>query len=301
MKEFRRYMKIARYGSETTEGIELGNVYVFPKIDGTNASVWFDGDTIRSGSRNRELSLDNDNAGFHAWVQEQENLKALFAEYPNLRLYGEWLVPHTLKTYRKDAWRNFYVFDVVYEGEGDNFYYLPYDTYKIILDKYDIQYAPPIAIIKNATADSLYHCLDKAGFLIEDGQGNGEGIVIKNYEYQNKFGDVVWAKIVTNEFKERQHKKMGAPEVVANKLIEGKIVEEFVTTALVDKEYAKIVNECGSWEPRYIPRLLNTIYYCLVTEEMWNIVKKHKNPTIDFKCLERLVILKTKELKREIF
>ena len=48
-----------------TDGIELGKVYVFPKIDGTNGSVWIDDGIIKAGSRNRELTLDNDNAGFY--------------------------------------------------------------------------------------------------------------------------------------------------------------------------------------------------------------------------------------------
>lgn len=39
----------------------------------------------------------------------------------------------------------------------------------------------------------------------------------------------------------------------------------------------------------------------LVNEEIWNIVKKMKNPTINFKTLNHLTVLKTKELKSELF
>ena len=36
---FRQYMHIERFGNEEVLGIELGESYVFPKLDGTNASA----------------------------------------------------------------------------------------------------------------------------------------------------------------------------------------------------------------------------------------------------------------------
>ena len=111
---FRKYTHLERFGNSAVRGIEIGECYIFPKIDGTNASVWYHDGKLCTGSRSRELSVENDNAGFHAWAIEDEKLKAFFAEYPSFRLYGEWLVPHSLKTYREDAWRKFYIFDVVY-------------------------------------------------------------------------------------------------------------------------------------------------------------------------------------------
>ena len=65
MMEFKRYQHVERFGTTEVEGIEMGTCYVFPKIDGTNSSVWIGADgQVHAGSRNRELSLDNDNAGF---------------------------------------------------------------------------------------------------------------------------------------------------------------------------------------------------------------------------------------------
>ena len=55
--EFRPYDHLEQLGRDEVELIELGRVHVFPKLDGTNASVWLDADgtTIRAGSRTREL------------------------------------------------------------------------------------------------------------------------------------------------------------------------------------------------------------------------------------------------------
>src|SRR5699024_1114953 len=125
--KFKKYQKVRRLGTVETEGIGVGACFVFPKIDGTNASCWIDEGEIKAGSRNRELTLEKDNRGFYKWVLGQYNIKDFLWDNPQLRLYGEWLVPHTLKTYRESAWRDFYVFDVMCRGE-----FLPYYDYKKI-------------------------------------------------------------------------------------------------------------------------------------------------------------------------
>ena len=38
--EFKEYMHIERFGNEEVTDIELGQCWIFSKIDGTNASVW---------------------------------------------------------------------------------------------------------------------------------------------------------------------------------------------------------------------------------------------------------------------
>lgn len=291
--EFKKYQHVERFGTIETEGIENGMCYVFPKIDGTNAQLWWNGE-LCAGSRNRELVVGADNAGFYEWAKKQTVFKDFFAEYPNLRLYGEWLVPHTLRTYEESAWRNFYVFDVM---DGDE--YMPYDEYSKLLEKYGIEYIPPICKVENPTYERLVNQLEKNDYLIEDGKGTGEGIVIKNYDYRNKFGRVVWAKIVANEFKAK-HRKKDVSELKEAKIIEQEIAEKFITKSLVEKEFAKINAEAG-WSSKFIPRLLNTVFYCLVKEESWNFIKEFKNPTIDFKRLSFFTNNRIKELMPELF
>jgi hypothetical protein len=52
---------------------------------------------------------------------------------------------------------------------------------------------------------------------------------------------------------------------------------------------------------KVIPRLLQTVYYSLIKEELWSALKKHKKATIDFAKLNRLCIVRTKELAPELF
>ena len=85
-------------------------------------------------------------------------------------------------------------------------------------------------------------------------------------------------------------------------IIEARIADKFVTQHLVDKVHAKILNETGDgWHSRLIPRLLHTVYYDLITEEMWEILKQFKNPTINFKLLNGYVTARIKELRKDVF
>lgn len=299
--EFKRYQHIERFERDDVRNIELGTCYVFPKIDGTNAQVYLRDDELQAGSRNRELSLDKDNAGFYAAMLENDKINAYLKKHPTHRVFGEWLVPHSLKTYRDDAWRRFYIFDVCLDKEDGTMEYIPYDIYKVWLEEFDLDYVSPLKILSNGSYEHFVHELENNNFMIKDGMGNGEGIVIKNYDFYNHYGRQTWAKIVTSEFKERHHKAMGCP-VVENKMVEEDIVNEYVTSAFVEKEYAKILNDNGGeFTSKMIPMLLGKVWNELITEEMWNIVKQFKNPTINFKTLNVLVIKKIKEVKSDIF
>lgn len=304
--DFKKFQHVCRLGTSEVQGVLEGRCYVFPKLDGTNASTWLGEDGfVDAGSRNRNLKSHEDNAGFYSWVQDQQVLLDFHRENPGLRLYGEWLVPHSLKTYRDDAWRKFYVFDVavdVPESEithesADKVVYLDYDEYSVILDHYpSIEYIRPIAIIENPTCDMLINQLEKNNYLIKNGEGIGEGIVVKNYGKRNRYGRCTWAKLISSEFGEAHKKAMGAPELLAKRMVEEDIAEKYVTKALCDKVQAKIENDEGTWESKFIPRLLNTVYYDVVHEEAWNFVKENKNPTINFKTLQSFVFRRVKKL-----
>lgn len=288
MNEFKKYQHIERFGSDEVQGIESGWCFIFPKIDGTNAQLWWDGE-LKAGSRNRALTLENDNAGFYAWALEQENFKEFFKDYPNARLYGEWLVPHTLKTYREDAWRKFYIFDVTLK---DNL--LHYETYSKLLGEYGIDYIPLISKVYNPTIEQLERLVENNTYLMNEGLG--EGIVIKNYTFRNGYGRQTWAKIVRKEFK---LKHTSEKPITEKPLIEQEIVNKYLTPALMEKEYAKIA--LNGWDSKKIPQLLNTVYNCLINEEIWGIIKHFKNPTINFKLLYHFTTLRVKEHFSELF
>jgi hypothetical protein len=293
---FVKYIHLERFGTDEVDGINLGECHIFPKIDGTNSSVWLGENGLCFGSRNRELSFDNDNAGFAVWASNQQSLFELLAALPcGSRVFGEWLVPHSLKSYRDDAWRRFYVFDILV-----NETFLHYNEYKTLCDAYGVDYIPCICVAKNPDYEILSKEAEKNRYLIEENKGIGEGIVIKQYGYKNKFGRTTWAKVITNQFKDKHIKAMGG-SVVSNAMVEDEIAKEFVSMHFVEKIISKIINEKGAFCSESIPALLGMAYHDLVTEELWQAIKKHKNPKIDFKALNSFCIKRVKELKPEFF
>jgi hypothetical protein len=298
---FKEYLHIEKFGNDEVENIELGVVYVYPKLDGTNASVWrVEGHLFpSSGSRTRQLEEGKDNFDFREWVIQNCGLfNRVFDEHPKWRLYGEWLVPHTFKGYRGDAWKRFYVFDV-YSDEIEQ--YLSYEVYKEELEKFGIDFIPPLAIVRNGEYTRFMHYLSQNFFMIPDGGEPGEGVVLKNYDYQNKFGRQAFAKLIRNEFKEMHVKAMGAPEVNNSKMNEERILEKVLSIHLVDKTIEKIRHATGAFNKRDIPRLFETVFYDIIREELWDSWKEIGFGSINGKTLKALVINKIKELKPEIF
>lgn len=292
--EFKKYQHIKRFGHDDVKGIEIGVVYIFPKIDGTNGSIWYENGELQFGSRNQYLGQGGDNQGFRKALCDDSRLHNFFKDNPDLRLYGEWLVPHTFKGYRDNAWNKFYVFDV------KNDYldvYLHYDQYSKLLEKYDIDYIPAMVAVVNPSYKYLEDAVDANKYLT-NGE-IGEGIVIKNYNFINKYGNVVWAKIVRQEFKDTNLKVFG-PQIKTLSLNEDIICKEFLSKTTIDKVYAKIEADTG-WSSQMIPRLLGTVWHDFVNEEIWSILKKMKNPCIDFKSLYKHCIARVKELKPELF
>jgi len=291
-----KYQHIERVGNDEVDGILVGRVHIQPKIDGANGQVGINGN-LYCASRNQVLSESTTNQGF--WNHVQDNAAIYLAylqEHPTHILYGEWLVPHSLKTYRASAWRKFYVFDV-YNTLTEK--YLPYEDYAPALEACGIEVIPVLAVVHNPTEEKLLQYVQANTYLIEDGKGCGEGIVLKNYAFANRYGRTTWAKLVRNEFKEEHRRAFGSPEVVMVST-ELRIAEQYVTAGRLEKVKAKM-QEAGPWSSRRIPEYLNRVWHELITEEMWNILKAHKNPTIDFKLLNRMVIARIKELDRETF
>lgn len=140
----------------------------------------------------------------------------------------------------------------------------------------------------------MQRCLEDSPFL-NNGE-TGEGIVIHNVGFQNKYGRTVFAKIVRKEYKQRKY----TPDI-NKQTVEEAIVEKFCTEAFIEKEYQKLVDQMGGWGSKYIGRLLGTVYHTFVKEECWNFIKAFHYPTVDFSFLNRLVVDKVKEVKNELF
>ena len=295
---FHKYYHLERLGNSEVENVHVGTVFIQPKLDGTNSSIWFEKGELQTASRNRHLSLEKDNAGFCAYVQENKGkFLPLFTLLPNVILYGEFLVKNVIKTYRSDAWRKFYVFDVALIRDSELEYLTP-EQYQPVLESLNIDYVPVISKVENFTGDWAQF-LSLATFLLDPTIENNkaEGIVIKNYNFVNKYGRKTFAKLINTEV--MLNAKKTNSKVHEQGGLELEIAQKYVTSHMIDKERAKIENATGNGSIQ--GRLLQTIFYTLIQEELWDILKKYKNPTIDFKKLNREVIEIVKSHCKDLF
>jgi hypothetical protein len=301
---FVKYQHIQKLGTPDVEGILVGLCYLTYKIDGANGCLFLGDDgKVAAGGRTRILSEKDDGDGMFALTKDLRFSK-LFADHPNWIVYGEWLTPHTLRRYKADAWRKFYVFDVLAvdgnEAEVDdngvilNGDYIPLDVYAPIMEGYGISCIPLLAKLENPTEADIKAALQKTGDWLLD-HGLGEGVVIKNYGYRNPWGRRVWAKMLTEDF--YGHKKELRNENHAQKdehPVEHGIVTKFLTPEAISKEFLKFKDEKGGWELSMIPEFLGRFWHEWIGDNIVIILNKLKTPTIDFKALQSIVFAEVK-------
>ena len=296
--KYDKYQHIERLSTVEVEGILNGTVYIYPKLDGTNAQCYLnDNGELKVGSRNRALTLVEDNQGCMAYVVSQPKFEQYLRKHPNHRLVGEYLVKNSIKDYEDDAWKKLYIFDVIEYDEEGKMRYLTYEEYVPLLEEFDILYIPLLAKLENPTEEDVMSYVDKCTYQMKDNKP-GEGIVIKRYDYVNPYGRITWAKVVRSAFK-IAHKAKLHMDVDS---IEEKICNDLCTPEFIEKEYNKILNENnGVWTSKMIPKLLGIIWHTFIVEESFNMIKKYKEPKIDYRLLHKFVNDKIKEVKKELF
>lgn len=284
---FRKYEKIHRLGKEETDGILEGTCYIQEKIDGANTSIWMEDGTIHMGSRNNDITGKDFN-GFPSYVYSHEGIQEFFRNNPEKRLYGEWLVRHTLE-YPETAYKKFYLFDI-HTGSG----FCCRAEVMGLAVAYQIEHVPEFAVIENPKLDELMEYVGKSSI----GE-KGEGIVIKNEKFINQFGDRVCAKIVTENFKEDNAVIFGGNNKHSDTYWEVYIVNKYMTLGRIQKIMHKLQPEIDKrLDMEHIPRVVNTAYHDMLTEEIWEIAKKAG--TIDFKALQRIATKKAIQIYKDI-
>lgn len=108
--EFKAWPKIQR--------LDKNIVTITEKIDGTNACVIVDkGQVVGAQSRNRLLTLADDNMGFASWVEKN---KEPLATLGNGYHYGEWAGPGIQKNPHCLDQKTFFLFDSRMRGFFEN-------------------------------------------------------------------------------------------------------------------------------------------------------------------------------------
>lgn len=294
--EFKRYPKIHRLGKEETDGVLVGKCSVQEKIDGANTSVWYNNGKISVGSRNQQLSGDVDNHvevgtfnGFVDYVREHDGIRKLLADHPEWRLYGEWLVRHTI-SYNETAYKQFYLFDI----EIEDGVYLSTDDVSNTAVAYGIKTPKNHGTFVDPDESTLKEMVGKS----ELGDV-GEGIVIKNLQFVNAFGDLAYAKIVSESFKENNAITFGGNNKHSESYWEMWITNKYITLPRVQKIMNKIQPEIDKrLDLEHIPHIANSVYHDMLTEEIWEIQKKAQS--VNFRVLQRCALKKAIQIYKDI-
>ena len=287
--EFKRYEKVHRFDHlDEVQGILNGECHIFEKLDGANASTWANHEERRiyAASRNQIADFWNFDAtevsdsfnGLSTYIFNSDIIMFLLA-FPQYRLYGEWLIKHTI-VYPAEYLDKFYVFDVEDMRTGQ---FLSYKEYRSLLFDYEIPFIAPLSILQSPSIEDIRDGLGRTNY---GAIPQGEGLVVKNYGFVNQYGRQTYAKMVSKEFKEMNAKVFGGP--IPKEAIEMKIASVYCPLERVVKILGKIKDAKNGEEPNIkdMGRLLGMVYNDIITEEMWTILKKFKNPTIDFRKLQ---------------
>ena len=301
--KFVKYLHVERLDNPNVEGILSGTCRIEPKVDGSNASVWIRDGKICCGSRNRELSEEKDNASFYSWMlsdnEEPKFIYDLLNDHPDLRLYGEWTgltsFVGSIKDYNPEAKAHFYIFDVVNLDEE----FIPKETWEPVLIDYKLEpwIIPTLATIENPTIEDIEKIANENIYLLDNANHAGEGVVIKNEDYKNYKGEYAVAKFVLDEYKQNK-KRFKAGHIPGN--IEQEIVERWVTNAELSKSVNKVLTlmnkqEFDNTNAQMVGMMINFVWNDLLEENILDICKRFKNPTIDFAALKALCQTKARK------
>lgn len=245
-KEIKKYTDIIRYGKSTTDGvIQKGDyITITEKIDGANSSFILDELNplgVTCYSRNLALSEDNTLKGFYGWVVD--NVVPIKNKLNiNYRYYGEWNVSHKVQ-YKTETQHKFYLFSI---WDEENSQYLSDDIVKSEAVRLGLLTVPYFYEGEYISFEHLMSFVGKSQLTVEP--NTGEGIVVKNVDYFDRFGRQVFVKLVSEKFAEVQKQKLPKNPNIDDGI--SQLVKSVLTTARIDKLINKLVDE-GILEENY--------------------------------------------------
>ena len=230
MTEQKKYHNVERYGKSNNEISARGDIVIWEKLDGANASFKRVGNEIQTFSRNQELTGEDGLGGFRKWVLENIDVNKLESDF---LYFGEWLNPHKINY--GENFKKFFLFDVY---DLVDMKYLGIEFIRQEAEHIGLTLAP---IFYEGEFVSEEHLQSFVGKSMLAPDGVGEGIVVKNYGYADKHGHQHFTKIVSKAFQEisgvKYKENKSKPDVVTQ------FIEATVTPARIEKMLFKLVDE----------------------------------------------------------
>ena len=282
--KWKKYTKIKALGTEETDEIFDGLCVVQEKIDGGNFSFFVEDNELIVASRNMVMTGKIDYKGWKAIPVVTEAFeKCLKLFNPSYLYIGESLQKHTISY---DSIPGFVGYDIWNE---DTESFLNWKDSKKEFESLGLEFIH-VHFERNGseiTTEELEKCIKHSLYK----EGDAEGIVIKNYSKLNKYSNPLFAKIVTDDFKEKNRavfKGTNQPPKEDNSTI--LIASTYSTEARIEKTIHKLVDEGHKLDMSMIPVLFNTVAEDIFEENAVEIY--HTFDKIDFKHLRGIVAKK---------
>ena len=229
---------------KNTGAFEPGDlIQITTKIDGANASIAWDKTTSKLEVFSRANLLDSPGAlrGFYDYVKTEIEPKLNLSRHPDLVIFGEWLVKHSVN-YKNKCYNKWYVYDI-WDKRLDR--YISQDIVQKFCREYKLDYIEELYYGPFVSWDHCRSFLNKSKAYGSE----QEGIVIKNQDklLKNDSSVPAYLKIVNEKFVESQHskkeKKQLSPEEIAEKEKAAALASSIVTEARVKKLILKLIDE----------------------------------------------------------
>lgn len=259
-----------------TDAFHVGDfVVIQEKIDGANACVRYDSesDKLVCFSRNKELSFDNTLRGFWNLVQDMDVTE--FRKHPNWYVFGEMLVPHTIK-YDAGSYNKWYVYDIYDEENGA---WMQQKTVREFCDAAKLKYVHTYYEGEFVSWEHVKSFMNSPGYGSQQ-----EGVIVKNQTALNfDIADPPYLKLVNEIFREiksSNHKeKMEDPEKKQAKENAFEIVEAIVTKPRVAKMLLSLIDE-GQLPERLQPADMRQVASLLPKRVYEDCMKEHRDLVI---------------------
>ncbi|MGL4451369.1 MAG: RNA ligase family protein [Sarcina sp.] len=287
MKEIKKYTDVIRYGKSSTQGVikEGDIISITEKVDGANASFTRDFLSPTGIScYSRRLLLDEHNTlqGFYGWVNDNIAVKK-YDLFPNFRYIGEWTCPHKIQ-YKEEYTKTFLLFSI---WDEDSEQYLSDEIVRSEAERLDLQTVEYFYYGEFISYEHMSSFIGKSNITKEP--DTGEGIVVKNVDYRDKYGNQCFVKLVSEKFAEVQKQRLPKNPNVYDKDLE--LIKSILTKPRVDKLMHKLVDE----------NLLQRDQFCI--ENMGLLLKLLGNAVIDDMIKEEsdcLNNIEDKQLRRTV-
>jgi len=263
--EVEKYQHVERFGSSNVEGLLDKNCVVQEKLDGANLTVANEAGLIVA---TRNSCIHHDGApltGFRGaveYVLAHEGILDFITDHPELVLRGEWLIKNRIDYGPMNMFK-YYVFDVQLR-DGN---YIPWEDYSSLLAEYDILMVPHLGF-----ADSMDEVIAFAGGESAIGGDRKEGVVVKRYDFANKYGQIVWGKFVNEEYHQ-------TPRIRTECNHEAAFADYAVSVALVNKVMDKLE---GDISIRRLGEIIGRSWDDVVHEELAEFVLHNKIKNFNF-------------------